>query len=50
VYQENGLVARELPAFGGGLYAVMAVTTFFMFIKPKMRGVVKPVPVVETTI
>ena len=41
----------ELPAFvGGGLYAVMAVTTFFMFIKPKMRAVVKPVPVVETTI
>jgi MFS family permease len=40
----------ELPAFvGGGLYAVMAVTTFFMFIKPKMRGVVKPVPVVETS-
>jgi predicted MFS family arabinose efflux permease len=40
----------ELPAFvGGGLYAVMAVTTFFMFIKPKMRAVVKPVPVVETS-
>ena len=41
----------ELPAFvGGGLYTVMAVTTYFMFIKPKMRGVVKPAPVVKTTI
>ncbi len=40
----------ELPALvGGGLYAVMAVTTFFMFIKPKMRTVVKPVPVIETS-
>ena len=32
----------ELPAFvGGGLYAAMAVTTFFMFLKPKMRAVAK---------
>ena len=34
----------ELPAFvGGGLYAAMAVTTFLMFIKPKMKVVDKPV-------
>jgi MFS family permease len=40
----------EFPAFvGGGLYAVMAITTYFMFIKPKMRAVVKPVPTVETS-
>ncbi len=40
----------ELPAFvGGGLYAAMAVTTFFMLSKSKIRAVVKPVPVVETS-
>ena len=36
----------ESPAFvGGGLYAAMAIMTFFMFIKPKMMAIVKPVPV-----